>query len=72
MENKPKTYQRSINRAEDVIGVSGVVTLLAERARQRAEYCARVDPNGDNPRWNDAYIRLREFAVKIGALLEEN
>lgn len=70
MENKPKTYQRSVDRIEMIIGTSGVLTLLAERARRRAEACNQAGGDGSEE-WNEAFEKLRAMAAEMGKLLRE-
>jgi HD-like signal output (HDOD) protein len=72
MENKPKTYYRSVARAENMIGVSGVITLLADVARNRAEACAKAQDSHAQAMWSTAFERLRAFAAEVGRQLEEH
>ena len=67
-ENKPKTYYRTIARVENIIGVSCVVTLLADVARNLAEACHGGDGSEE---WNQAFHMLRAFAVEIQTQLQE-
>lgn len=70
-ENKPKTYYNSISRAENMVGVSGVLYLLADKCRNRAEACAAANDAFGAELWRKAFDDLRADATRYATHLEE-